>query len=366
MSPEELGRIQEAAIRDVVRLQEEIGLRSLRRRVQSRILAARFLLKLDNVTLVPLQGSPCAASHRGRRDRTGRRPRSRSPASSGGRTASSWMISGSSRPSRNKTPKVTLPSPTVLHFRGGRKAVDAKAYPDIAEFYSDLAGVYRAEIDDLGGRGLPLSADRRGQLRLSVRRQPAQGGGGLRRGPGCAARDLRQAAQRRDCRPAQGHDRRHASVPRQLRRRLGRRKAATSRSRRCCSTHRHHAYFLEYDSPRAGSFEPLRFLPNDKSVVLGLLPPRAPSSKPRTCSSAASTRHAGSSRSSLCVEPAVRFLKRHRRPDHDAGRPDQEVATCRRDRPRGVGVRCQTLRGSDHPHCTTLMLVLDKIKLRWS
>src|SRR3981081_2308893 len=37
------------------------------------------------------------------------------------------------------TPKITIPSPTVMHFRGGREAIDAKAYPDIGAFYDDLA-----------------------------------------------------------------------------------------------------------------------------------------------------------------------------------------------------------------------------------
>src|SRR4051812_38712564 len=40
------------------------------------------------------------------------------------------------------TLKMTLPFPSVMHFRGGRKAVDEQAYPDMAEFYADLARVY--------------------------------------------------------------------------------------------------------------------------------------------------------------------------------------------------------------------------------
>ena len=49
----------------------------------------------------------------------------------------------------SQTPKVTIPSPTMVHFRGGRKAIDIDAYPDLDEFFSDLAGCYRAEIDSL-------------------------------------------------------------------------------------------------------------------------------------------------------------------------------------------------------------------------
>ena len=39
-------------------------------------------------------------------------------------------------------PKLTLPSPSILHFRGGREVIDRQAYPDLAQFYADLARVY--------------------------------------------------------------------------------------------------------------------------------------------------------------------------------------------------------------------------------
>jgi 5-methyltetrahydropteroyltriglutamate--homocysteine methyltransferase len=49
----------------------------------------------------------------------------------------------------SRTPKVTVPSPTMVHFRGGRQAIDIDAYPDLDEFFSDLARCYRAEVDSL-------------------------------------------------------------------------------------------------------------------------------------------------------------------------------------------------------------------------
>ena len=45
-----------------------------------------------------------------------------------------------------RTPKVTIPSPTMLHFRGGRDAISREAYPDLEAFYADVAAAYRAEI----------------------------------------------------------------------------------------------------------------------------------------------------------------------------------------------------------------------------
>ncbi len=52
-----------------------------------------------------------------------------------------------------RTPKVTLPSPSMLHFRGGRGGVSEAAYPDMEEFFADLIAVYRAEIMDLAAAG---------------------------------------------------------------------------------------------------------------------------------------------------------------------------------------------------------------------
>jgi 5-methyltetrahydropteroyltriglutamate--homocysteine methyltransferase len=52
-----------------------------------------------------------------------------------------------------RTPKVTMPSPSMLHFRGGRGGVSETAYPDMEAFFADLIAVYRAEILDLAAAG---------------------------------------------------------------------------------------------------------------------------------------------------------------------------------------------------------------------
>jgi 5-methyltetrahydropteroyltriglutamate--homocysteine methyltransferase len=51
------------------------------------------------------------------------------------------------------TPKITIPSPSILHFRGGRAAIDSASYPSLDSFFSDLAKAYQAEIQDLGEAG---------------------------------------------------------------------------------------------------------------------------------------------------------------------------------------------------------------------
>jgi 5-methyltetrahydropteroyltriglutamate--homocysteine methyltransferase len=52
-----------------------------------------------------------------------------------------------------RTPKVTIPSPTMLHFRGGRNAISRDAYPDLEEFYADVAAAYGAELQSLSAAG---------------------------------------------------------------------------------------------------------------------------------------------------------------------------------------------------------------------
>ena len=52
-----------------------------------------------------------------------------------------------------RTPKVTIPSPTMLHFRGGREAISREAYPDLEQFFADVATAYRAEIRALAAAG---------------------------------------------------------------------------------------------------------------------------------------------------------------------------------------------------------------------
>ena len=51
------------------------------------------------------------------------------------------------------TPKMTIPSPSMLHLRGGRNAISAEAYPDLDEFWTDVAAAYRVAIAQLARAG---------------------------------------------------------------------------------------------------------------------------------------------------------------------------------------------------------------------
>jgi len=172
--------------------------------------------------------------------------------------------------------KVTMPSPTRMHFHGGRSAVSAAAYPDIEEFFADVAGIYQAEIASLEQAGCRhiqiddplLTYFLSDKLRTEI------------------------AAEGDD------PDRRLLTYLELLNRCIEKRKPTTTvaihlcrgnaRSQwmieggydgiaeRCFSLLEVDRYLLEFDDPRSGSFAPLRFMPRDKCVVLGLITTKRP------------------------------------------------------------------------------------------
>jgi 5-methyltetrahydropteroyltriglutamate--homocysteine methyltransferase len=174
------------------------------------------------------------------------------------------------------TAKITIPSPTTMHFRGGRAAIDAQTYPDMAEFYADLARVYREEIHDLAQAGCRyLQIDEVNMAYLcdpALRKEVSNIGENPDTLPMTYAKLLNDtiAGRPRDltvcmhlCRgnfagawvAEGGYD----PVAEILFNEIG-----------------VDGYFLEYDSPRAGSFAPLRFLPKGKVAVLGLVTTKSP------------------------------------------------------------------------------------------
>jgi 5-methyltetrahydropteroyltriglutamate--homocysteine methyltransferase len=168
-------------------------------------------------------------------------------------------------------PKMTIPSPSVLHFRGGRKAVDATVYPEMTAFYRDLGDAYGAAVRafaDAGCRYLQLDETNLAYL--------------------CDTEQRRMLAERGDD-PAKLPEVYADMVNRAV---AGRPKDMTIAMHLCRGNFRSSwiaeggyepvaeilfneikvdGYFMEYDSARAGGFEPLRFVPKDKTVVLGLV-----------------------------------------------------------------------------------------------
>jgi len=275
MAPAELTRIQHDAVRDVVRMQEDIGLRLATDGEYNRFSWQRdFLLKIGNVKNMPSRLTVRFHSAAGARDHT---------------PPSLQVVGKLSRPTgifvedfkflkmvARATPKITIPSPTIVHFRGGREAIDAKAYPDMDAFYDDLAEVYRAEIRDLADAGCRyLQIDEVNLAYLcdpELRRQVANIGEDPATLPKTYAKLLNAAiAGKPDdmtvcmhlCRGnfagawiAEGG---YEPIAELLFNEIG-----------------VDGYFLEYDSERAGSFAPLRFLPKGKIAVLGLVTTKSP------------------------------------------------------------------------------------------
>jgi len=169
-------------------------------------------------------------------------------------------------------PKLTIPSPSMVHYRGGRAAIDESVYPDLDGFWSDLTAAYREEVrrlDELGCTYLQVD-----DTSLAYLNDPEQ-----RRYVGSIGGDP---------------DAQHVEYIRHINEALDGRPDRMSVTTHMCRGNfrsswvaeggydhvaealfaelRVDGYFMEWDDERSGGFEPLRFLPKgDKQVVLGLV-----------------------------------------------------------------------------------------------
>jgi len=170
-----------------------------------------------------------------------------------------------------KTPKLTIPAPAALHFRGGRNAISREAYPELEEFWSDAAAAYRQAIAQIAKAG-------------------------------CSYLQLDDVSFAYLCDPkvrenfrANGDDPAtlHRTYAEAINGALKDRPAGMNVTMHTCRGNFRSAwfasggyndevieamfstaadgYFMEYDTERAGGFEPLRLLPKGKKVVLGLV-----------------------------------------------------------------------------------------------
>ena len=172
----------------------------------------------------------------------------------------------------DRTPKVTIPSPTMLHFRGGRAGISKQHYPELEpEFYEDVAKAYGDELQSLADAGCRyVQMDDTNLAYL------------------CDDK-MREAARSRGDDPDE-LPHRYATF---INRVVARKPAGMTLAVHLCrgnfkstwaaqggyepvaqallSEMNVDAYFLEYDDARSGDFKPLRFLPKGKTVVLGLV-----------------------------------------------------------------------------------------------
>ncbi len=176
----------------------------------------------------------------------------------------------------SKTAKLCIPAPTYLHMRGGRKVVDAKAYPDIEEFWSDITHAYREEIRDLAAAGCSyLQIDDVSFACLcdeSIRSQVRRDGEDPAKLPSRYTAVINSLLKDRPnamgvtMHTCRGN---HASM-------WMAEGGYDAVAEAVFSEAEVDGFFLEYDTERAGGFEPLRFVPKGKKVVLGLISTKTP------------------------------------------------------------------------------------------
>jgi 5-methyltetrahydropteroyltriglutamate--homocysteine methyltransferase len=170
-----------------------------------------------------------------------------------------------------RTPKVCIPAPSMLHFRGGREAISEAVYPDLEDFYADLTAAYRAEIADLAARGLRyLQFD---DTNLAYLCDPDIRARTKARG------DDPDSLTRLYCRLINDSIRdrpRDMTVSVHLCR--GNFKSAWVAQGGyepvadiLLNEMKIDGFFLEYDDERSGDFAPLRFAPKSATIVLGLM-----------------------------------------------------------------------------------------------
>jgi 5-methyltetrahydropteroyltriglutamate--homocysteine methyltransferase len=271
LSGEELRRVEDDAIRRAVRMQEDVGLRSATdgefRRASWHM---DFIYQLGGVTTADerltvrfhnaagdLEFTPAA-------HRIVDKVRLEHTIFGDAFEALRSMTS-------TATPKLTIPSPSMVHYRGGRAAVDPAVYPDLEQFWDDLAAAYAEEVARLGELGCTyLQFDDTSLAYLNDPRQRAE------------------IEQR-------GEDAEHLHLRylRTINAALARKPAGmTVTTHMCRGNFRSSwvaegsyelvaealfnelavdAFFMEYDDERSGGFEPLRFVPPGKLVVLGLV-----------------------------------------------------------------------------------------------
>jgi 5-methyltetrahydropteroyltriglutamate--homocysteine methyltransferase len=176
----------------------------------------------------------------------------------------------------DQTPKLTIPSPSMVHYRGGNSSIDHSVYPEMDTFWEDLTGAYSEQIRgayELGCRYLQLD-----DTSLAYVNDPAQ----------------REHIEQIGGDPDHLHEQYIANINRALE---GKPDDMVITTHLCRGNNQSmwaaeggydfvaealfgdlnvNGYFLEFDDDRSGTFEPLRFVPAGKVVVLGLVTTKSP------------------------------------------------------------------------------------------
>jgi 5-methyltetrahydropteroyltriglutamate--homocysteine methyltransferase len=272
ITAEALRTLEDDAIRDAVKLQENVGLQAATDGEYRRELwHMDFLSKFGNAEMYEAGIKLKFHSEQGDIDFTppGIRVVGKLSRPEGGIFVKDFAYLKSVT---NVTAKQTIPSPTNMHFRGGRKVIDVGAYPDLDEFYVDLARLYREEIDGFVKAGCTyLQIDDvnfaymcdpklRADVRTNINEEPEELTHTYAKLINASIvnrpKDITVCVHM--CRgnafstwlAEGGYDPVAEVIFNEI---------------------KVDGFFLEYDTARAGDFTPLRFVPKDKLIVLGLV-----------------------------------------------------------------------------------------------
>jgi 5-methyltetrahydropteroyltriglutamate--homocysteine methyltransferase len=277
----ELHAIEDACIRDVVRAQEDVGLKGITDGEFRRIFFhVDFLERFEGVETH--YGEFVAKFRKDDGSEVGFKP----PTMHVGSQVK-WVgpIQGPDfdflKSATNRTPKVCIPAPSMLHFRGGREAISEAVYPRLETFYDDLTAAYRAEIADLAARGLRyLQFD---DTNLAYLCDPDIRARTKSRG------DDPDALVRLYCRLINDSIRdRPADMTVCVHLCRGNFKSAWVAqggyepvAEILLNEMKIDGFFLEYDDERSGDFAPLRFAPKSATIVLGLMSSKKAGPEPK-------------------------------------------------------------------------------------
>jgi len=272
LDDEGLKAAEDEAIRGAVALQHDVGLRSVTdgefRRASWHM---DFIYSLDGVTKAPGDLKVQFHNEQGDIEFT--------PAAMrvDGRLGVSETIFGDafsflrSVAGDDQVPKLTIPSPSMVHYRGGRAAIDEALYPDLDAFWSDLTAAYREQVRRVGELGCTyLQFDDTSLAYLN---------------------DPRQREHVREIGGDAEHQ--HEAYIRHLNEAIAGRPAGMAVTTHMCRGNFRSSwvaeggydfvadalfnglevdgFFMEWDDARSGGFEPLRFVPEGRTVVLGLV-----------------------------------------------------------------------------------------------
>lgn len=271
MSATEFKKIQNRCIRDVVAMQENVGLQSVTDGEFRRTSYwSHFVEAVDGLGVAPARFRF--------RDDSGEEKEFLSPHVDG-RVRRSRSYSTDEvqflLATTNRTPKLTMPSPPSMHFWSGSKFVDKGIYPSEEAYFDDLIKIYRDEIADVAAAGARyIQVD---EVPLAMLCDPS-----LREALQVDGEDPgRRVNQYIDLMNACFRDRGEIIIGLHLCRGNFKGKWLSEGgydfvAERMFNELDVDVFFMEYDTPRAGNFAPLAHMPHDKSAILGLISSKTP------------------------------------------------------------------------------------------